>query len=94
MRGGSGLHDGDTGIANFQVIGGAAFGVTEGGVGFVELLEFPFGDVGGESGGIGGIAFAELTVGLANFDDGGGGVQAEEAIVVFTDGGEAMLEGL
>ena len=47
VEGGSGLHDGDTGIANFQVIGGAAFGVTEGGVGFVELLEFPFGDVGG-----------------------------------------------
>lgn len=50
--------------------------------------------MGGEGGGVGVIAFAEFAVGLANFDDGGGGVEAEEAIVVFTDGGEAIGEGV
>lgn len=94
VEGRSWLHYGDVGIVNFQVIGGPTFGVAEGGVGFVELLKFPFGDLGGKAGGVGVIAFAEFAVGLANFDDGGGGVQAEEAIVVFTDGGEAIVQVL
>jgi hypothetical protein len=81
MEAGQGLDDGEAGVADLAIVCQSAFGVAEGGVGFVELVELGGGDRRCQRRGVGVIKLAPFSIRPSNLLHRGSGVQAELVVV-------------